>query len=386
MPYINKLTTIPKKLKTYPIFSVFGIELEYCIVDKNTFEIKSFARKLFKILNSKNTYIYKNITITNEMVDHVLEIKPTNPYSNFKELNNEFQECLKFLNKILECYKLVLLPLSFHPTMKPNEAHIWTGKERSIYKTYDRLFGFNTHSFSNMQSLQITFPFQTEKEMIKLHNSIRLVLPLLKYLSASSPYFEGKINGKISNRIFYFENSQAKLDAKLSSPITDFLNNKQDYLNYLNKLLNICNSYNVKNIKPQWFNSQGSMIKFNFSAIEIRTCDIQESIHSNLLLSEFIFNFVKYIYYNLENLYIDSNILYEMFLEDTIKKEYLKLFNFNENLSIEEFIKEISLKINIFLPENNLSKRLLNKFNTFSKNVFLEILNASNNNIKVTLL
>lgn len=381
---MNKYTTI-KNLKIYDIFTVVGIELEFVVVDKKDFTIKNIVRK---VLKENQINLNEYIELSNEMVNHVIELKLKTPINDLKKAEYYFQDAYLTINKILEKYNAVIIPLSMHPFMKPVDSEIWKGEGRGVYNTYDKLFGFNTHSFSNMQSLQITLPFNTKEEMVKLHNSIRLVLPFLKTLSSSSPFIEGKNNGIESNRIYFFENSQSKLLNKLSSPITEYLNSELDYIEYMENLYQICKSFNVKNIKPQWFNSQGSMIKYNLNAIEIRVCDIQESMYMNMALSEFIYKFVKYIYENIDNLYIDTNFLLDMFHKDIVVKPFLKIFNLDEEkiLSQKDFIYSMITKLDIdiqyleginILINKNLSQRIIEKYKEYDNSVLSDIITSN---------
>lgn len=382
---LNKYTTI-KEVKKYKLFEVIGIELEFTIVDIDTFEIKNIARRILKENDFSNEYI----DISNEMVNHVIELKLKNPIMDFDIIEKEFYKTILKINNVLKEYNSILIPFSLHPTMYPKDSEIWKGKDRSIYKVYDKLFGFDTHSFSNMQSLQITFPYETEEEMVELHNSIRLILPLIKTLTSSSPFIEKERNNLLSNRIYFFEYSQSKLLNELSSPITDYINKEDDYLKYLDKLYEICESFEVKNIKPQWFNSQGSMIKFNLSAIELRLCDIQESILTNTVISEYLYKVIKYIYTNIKDKKIETKELLDMFHTDSVSKKYLKLFNLkdkeilNQKEMLSYLLKKIKMsdkskKIIQMIIDKNLSERILIDNETFNydyikkiKNCFLE--------------
>lgn len=383
--------------ETYRLFNVIGIELEYCIVSKKDFSIQSFARKLFKILNNNktsNTFTYNNICMSNEMVNHVIEFKPIKPYKDILFLEQDLLKCTQYVNSILEKYDLCIVPLSLHPTMKPQEATMWKGKYHSIYKIYDKLFGVKTHSFSNMQSLQITLPFENEQQMLKLHNSIRLVLPFLKILSASSPYLEGKNNKTLSNRINFFKKSHANLTERFSSPITDYLSNIGEYYKYLDMLLEAFSDFKIgKNVKTQWFNSQGSMIKFQFNAIEIRTCDIQESVHANLGLAHFIYQWVKYIYDNVENTKISFETLNKIFESkhsDMVDKEYLNVYGIDKEMNILEFLNYICDNVKLLphykdiiklMIQKNLSTRMTEKYEEFSTDLLVDIYKANKSNM-----
>ena len=89
--------------KLFPIFSVFGIELEYMIVDKDTLDILPIADKLIEKMSGKiqNEFVYKDrrevagnvsIAISNELALHVIELKTDGPKNDLALLPQSFYQ------------------------------------------------------------------------------------------------------------------------------------------------------------------------------------------------------------------------------------------------------------------------------------------------------
>ena len=74
------------------------------------------------------------------------------------------------------------------------ETVIWPHDNNEIYSLYDKIFDCRGHGWSNLQSVHINLPFKDELEFRKLHSAIRLLLPIIPALSASSPFADGTIH------------------------------------------------------------------------------------------------------------------------------------------------------------------------------------------------
>ena len=63
------------------LFQAYGIELEYMIVDKDTLMVKPIADEAIKSEtgNYDDDFVNGNVTWSNELVLHVLELKSTKP-------------------------------------------------------------------------------------------------------------------------------------------------------------------------------------------------------------------------------------------------------------------------------------------------------------------
>ena len=130
---------------------------------------------------------------SNELVLHVLELKTNGPASVLGGLADEFTRQVRQINQLLEGFGGMLMPGAMHPWMDPDlETRLWPHGDRSIYAAYDRIFGCRGHGWSNLQSTHLNLPFQGDEEFGRLHAAIRLLLPLLPALAASSPVIGGR--------------------------------------------------------------------------------------------------------------------------------------------------------------------------------------------------
>jgi len=252
--------------KRLGLFEVYGVELEYMIVDKKTLKIKPIADLLLKEVNGDFISDYDNgaIAWSNELVSHVIELKTNGPAASLKGMPALFSGNIRKMNKILDKFDAVLLPGAVHPFMDPNmETLLWQHEYSEIYEIYDRVYGCKGHGWSNLQSIHLNLPFRNDSEFGKLHAAIRMVLPLIPAITASSPVIDGKYTGWMDYRMQAYIHNQDKLHDK---------DNISDH---------------------HYLNSRGAIARFDRGAIEIRVMDIQECPAADIAIIDIVTELIK---------------------------------------------------------------------------------------------
>ena len=179
---------------TLPVFSAFGIELEYMIVARDTLDVRPIADRLLAAYAGRPVADVERGMLgwSNELVAHVIELKNVEPTPALDELAGRFQAEIETANRKLEDMGARLLPTGMHPWMDPAaETTLWQAEGRSIYAVYDRIFDCRRHGWANLQSMHINLPFANDDEFRRLHAAVRVVLPLVPALAASSPISAG---------------------------------------------------------------------------------------------------------------------------------------------------------------------------------------------------
>lgn len=280
------------------LFQGFGIELEYMLVDKDTLEIKSITDELLKHELGKYGSDFENgmVTWSNELVLHVVEIKSTEPESNFNALENAFAENIRRINAILGKWNAMLMPTATHPFMNPLvEAKLWPHDNNEVYEIYDKVFNCKGHGWSNLQSTHLNLPFYDDEEFAKLHAAVRIVLPILPALCASSPIMDGKVTGMINTRLKYYKLNQARIPSITGKVIPEAIFSKRNYLNSIyDKIKTDIAPFDPDHIlNPIWVNSRGAIPRFDRGSIEIRLMDIQECPTADLAIITLVIETIK---------------------------------------------------------------------------------------------
>ncbi len=270
-----------KSPATHSLFSVFGIEIEYALVMRDSLAISPTVDQLLKDWSgSANGHpALGNVEADNELAAHVLEIKCQNPGTDWIQQTEHFQNFIVETNQRLAKMNCQLLPGGMHPFMNPlQESQIWAHDDSSIYESFDRIFGVRGHGWFNIQSVHLNLPFGSDAEFSQLHNAISLLLPLLPALSAASPIFDGKTNGWVDGRLFHYISNQKKLPSIIGGIIPEPVGSEEEYQE---KIL-VPMYAEIAPLDPEgllaeeWLNSRAAIARFDRNAIEIRCMDTQE--------------------------------------------------------------------------------------------------------------
>ncbi|RUR15025.1 glutamate--cysteine ligase [Legionella septentrionalis] len=285
-------------MSNYPLLSVLGIEIEYMLVNKTTLDVQPQSDLILKLLAGEltNETVLGEIAISNELVLHVLEFKNHGPKSPSPQVLAQFQQAILQIQPVLEQHNLQLLPTGAHPWMNPHqETRRWPHGNREIYQQYDEIFNCQGHGWSNLQSMHVNLPFANDDEFCQLHNSIRLLLPLLPALAASTPFLEGKKTGLLDSRLFFYGKNQQRIPSISGDIIPEFICSRAEYeQKILNPMYKEISPLDPKGIlQHEWLNSRAAIAKFAYNAIEIRILDSQECVSADLAIAYAIHAILK---------------------------------------------------------------------------------------------
>ncbi|MGC4023550.1 MAG: glutamate-cysteine ligase family protein [Cyclobacteriaceae bacterium] len=374
------------------LFQAFGIELEYMIVDKETLSVKSITDELLKHELGEYGSDFENgiVTWSNELVVHVIEMKSTKPELNFSALENGFADNVKKINAILSQWNAMLLPTAAHPLMNPlTETKLWPHDSNEVYALYDKIFNSKGHGWSNLQSTHLNLPFYDDEEFAKLHAAIRIVLPLLPALCASSPILDGRFSGKLDTRLEFYKSNQAKIPSITGRVIPEPVFSKRNYLHEVyEKIKTDIAPYDSENIlDPIWVNSRGAIPRFDRGSIEIRIMDIQECPAADMSIITLVIELIKALvnekFVGLDQqMKVKTETLVPIFNESIVRGQltmigdvdYLRIFSESKPKSAVDLWKSILKKLikinpsleqwerpqlNIILEQGTLSDRIL---------------------------
>lgn len=380
--------------KSYRLFEVSGIELEYMIVDRDTLKVKPIADLLLFEKAGHNSSDVKNENIgwSNELVNHVIELKTWDPVSRLNGSGMDFSRNITEINALLEKHNAMLLPTASHPFMDPvTETMLWQHENKEIYALYDRIFGCNNHSWANLQCVHLNLPFKGDAEFAKLHAAIRFLLPLIPAISASSPLRVGKLTGWADSRMQAYLLHQKKMPSLMGKLIPEPVFSEEEYdqkiFTPIRRAIEPWDNDHI--MDPHFLNSRGAIARFDRGAIEIRVTDLQECPDADIaiasLITETLKSFVneKYSKFKEQSL-LSEDRLYDIFCkvirdgEKTLidDKEYLNLIGIKEKkVPAHEIWKQLfnevrasmqseeNDKIGYILDEGTLSTRIIKKLN-----------------------
>jgi carboxylate-amine ligase len=280
------------------LFTRFGVELEYAIVDARTLEVRPIADELFRLETGAivDDVDRGPIGWSNELALHVVELKTAAPARALDGLAPVFQREVRHLNRQLARLGARLLPAAMHPWMNPaRESRLWPHGNREIYAAFDQLFGCAGHGWTNLQSVHVNLPFADDAEFARLHTAIRLVLPLLPALAAASPYRDGVAAAELDGRLAVYAGNCAKIPCVTAGVVPDVYRTEADYRRGVFDPIQraLARYRGTAVLEPEWTNARGAIARFDRGSIEIRVLDLQECPAADLAIVQAVAAIVR---------------------------------------------------------------------------------------------
>lgn len=380
--------------KQYHLFDGVGLELEYMIVTKDTCKVSSIADYVLNELSPdgkpvENEVVLGDVGVSNELAMHVIEIKSMLPVKDFESILNSFNDVLKKINLILSRKDCMLMSGGTHPFMNPQtEGRRWPYGNQEIYDTYHRIFNTHGHGWFNLQSVHLNFPFCGEEEFVVLHEAIRILLPVIPALCASSPVMDSLVAENHCQRLAVYEKNQAIIPEISGKVIPESINSIREYEDkILAPMYRAIQSHDHDRLlQEEWLNSRGAIARFDRNAIEIRVCDIQEHCAMDLTIAKWVELvlglLVEKFKKQKESMFcFPQDALVQIYkgivksgMKYTLPPDYAELFGFqgecsvkklicflNEYITYPEFFKS---RLNLILEQGSLATRMLTFLNS----------------------
>jgi len=281
-------------------FTGYGIELEYAIVDATSLDPKPLAPALLRALDSGHPKCMAGTSIdwSNELIQHVVEIKNVAPVASLAPLAAAFREGIENGEKRANEAGARLMPTGMHPWMDPRVAAVWTDEGAEIYRAFDRVFDCRRHGWANLQSMHINLPFTDDAEFERLHAAVRAVLPLIPALAASSPIADARHAPFVDYRLEVYRTNAERVPSITGSVIPDNSRGRADYeRNVLAPMYRDIAPHDPERVlQHEWLNARGAIARFDRNAIEIRLCDTQECARADLAIAAAVVAAVRAVY------------------------------------------------------------------------------------------
>ncbi len=283
---------------TWHLFEAFGIELEYMLVDAETLDVLPEADELIRGFAGEivSDIDRGEIAWSNELCLHVLELKTNGPAAEIAPLAIEFQQEVQQINDALALQGGRLMPTAMHPWMDPTqEMRLWPHDSSPIYQAFDSIFDCRGHGWANLQSTHINLPFCGDDEFGRLHAAIRLVLPLLPAIAASSPIVEGRLTGKLDSRLDVYRTNAQRVPSVSGWVVPEQAFDQQTYETEILQPIyrDIAPLDPAGILQDEFLNARGAIARFSRGSIEIRVLDIQECPRADIAICETIVGLLK---------------------------------------------------------------------------------------------
>lgn len=280
------------------LFEATGIELEYMIVDSDDLSVRPIADELLRSVGGSYAVDVElgPVAWSNELGLHVIEIKTNGPVASLAAAVPALQQHVDRIRDLLRPLGARLLPTAMHPWMDPlAELRLWNHENDVIYETFDRIFDCRGHGWANLQSMHINLPFADDDEFGRLHAAIRLVLPLLPALAASSPFMDGRRGPALDNRLQAYRDNARRVPSVSGLVIPEPVFTRDAYEGrLLQGIYDDMASLDPEGVlRHEWVNARGAIARFDRMAIEIRVLDVQECPGADLAIAALVIAAVR---------------------------------------------------------------------------------------------
>lgn len=272
------------------LFDAVGIELEYMIVDRERLDVRPIADTVLRDETGAiaSEVEHGDIAWSNELVAHVIELKTNGPAAGLVGLAAAFQKNVDEVNRQLSRFNARLLPTAMHPWMDPHaDSSLWPHEYGPVYETFDRIFDCRGHGWANLQSMHINLPFCGDEEFGRLHAAIRLLLPLLPALAASSPLMDGQLSGLMDSRLEVYRTNSIRIPSVAGRVIPEQAFDERSYghLIFEPMFADIAPHDPRGVLRNEFLNARGAIARFSRGTIEIRVLDVQECPAADLAIA-----------------------------------------------------------------------------------------------------
>jgi gamma-glutamyl:cysteine ligase YbdK (ATP-grasp superfamily) len=274
-------------------FSAFGLELEYMLVHSRTLDVAPIANQVLASHGAPAALAWSH-----ELVAHVIELKNPQPTSDLAALAQTLQAEVRAMHATLEPLGARLMPTAMHPWMEPRrETRLWP-HDNGVYRAYDRIFGCRAHGWANLQSVHLNLPFADEREFGRLHAAVRLALPIIPAIAASSPFAEGRATGWLDFRLHAYDGNAPQVPQMNGALVPEPATSRRQYeREILAPLYAALAPHDPERLLAyEWANARGAIPRFDRAALEIRVIDSQECPAADVAIAAAIADLVWLLY------------------------------------------------------------------------------------------
>jgi gamma-glutamyl:cysteine ligase YbdK (ATP-grasp superfamily) len=294
----GKPTTVVPRSKRPGLFEAYGVEIEMMIVDAETLDVKPICDQLIAAVAGESVSEVElgDVAWSNELTLHVLEMKTNGPAPSLAGLAARFHENVLTASEKLEPLGARLLSGAMHPWMDPDaETELWPHEYTEVYHTFDRIFGCSGHGWANLQSTHVNLPFSGDEEFARLHAAVRLVLPLVPALAASSPFRDGRIGPALDSRLAAYRENARRIPSVAGHVVPEAVFSRAQYEEeILGRLYADLAPHDPEGVlRYEWANARGAIARFDRGTIEIRLIDSQECPAADLAVVAAVVSLVR---------------------------------------------------------------------------------------------
>lgn len=235
----------------------------------------------------ENEVPFGDVNLSKELQKNVIEFVPAMPHTSVLGLERTLCDGIRRFH-LSTGSRYSLLGLGMHPLLTLDQTSVWDHQDREIYEAYDRLFDLRQHGWLNIQALQINVHYSNEGRMVSMFNRLRALTPYLVALTASSPFVEGRATEAMDNRLIYYRQNQRRVPAICNNVIPEMLRSRAHHDEIIDSIYSELRRIGGDELCHEWIDSRGVIVRYHRECLELKACDEQECIRSDMAVTAFV--------------------------------------------------------------------------------------------------
>jgi gamma-glutamyl:cysteine ligase YbdK (ATP-grasp superfamily) len=148
--------------------------------------------------------------------------------------------------------------------------------------------------------MHINLPFASEAEFVRLHAALRVLVPLLPALAASSPLADGAGSGFADTRMEVYRHNASAIPILAGAVIPQPVASIDEYRRHiLQPMYDAIAPFDPEQLlQHEWLNSHGAIARFERNAIEVRVVDMQECPQADIAIASAAIALAKQLYFD----------------------------------------------------------------------------------------
>lgn len=240
----------------------------------------------------ENEIPFGGVNLSKELQKNVIEIVPAVPQTSVADMEGVLYDGMQRFH-LATSSRYSLMGLGMHPLLTLDQTAVWDHKDREIYEVYDRLFDLKQHGWLNIQALQVNVHYGNEGKMVNMFNRLRALTPYLVALTASSPFVEGRATRMMDNRLEYYRQNQRRVPIICNNIIPERLRSRAHHDEIIGSIYQQLRRIGGDELCHEWIDSRGVIVRYHRECLELKACDEQECIRSDMAVTAFVLSLLR---------------------------------------------------------------------------------------------
>ncbi|MFM7328499.1 MAG: glutamate-cysteine ligase family protein, partial [Bacteroidota bacterium] len=274
-------------------FSSWETSIDYQIVHRDNLAVLPLAGAMIDKNGSRGSDGLLTWSVARQ--PHVIRLRTTAPVANLNTLDNAYADDLRQIALTLETFNAMIVPGGMHPLMDPFRDQVTDKPKNDKEKLFWELFQCAGHAWVNQCPTKLTLPFADDEAFGRLHAAVRIVLPIIPALCASSPMVEGRCNGIRDNRLRYLRTRCMNLQAVTGKMIPEPVFSEKKYKDQIHGSIarELIGTAAEGAIDPAELNNRAAVPRFDRKAMEIRILEPQECPAAEMAIIKLVTELIK---------------------------------------------------------------------------------------------